>query len=270
MGYTSIEQVRPYLLVRLPLGESVQDQPLRLAGTERVRFYGGGVQSDSVKIKLLRTAEPVRQSLVVGSGPSVLGGGPIVPGSLLAASDSSLGLIYTENVDYVVAYDDATLTPVAGGALTEGSAIVVWYVPYLVAVGSEDYTLYAETGEIQRRAGGSINDGEMVRIDYRPQYLEFGDELLVSAVEEANGLIEREVDPDGNFGADQTLGAAATSRALEIICRAGATRDLAQGPERAATAQVWLKLAEAYGARADRLLQSFRPPVISPSKPRLT
>lgn len=270
MGYTSIEQVRPYLLVRLPLGDRVQDQQVRLPGTERVRFYGGGVAGDSVRVKLLRSSEPTRQSVTLGSGPVVLSGMPIVPGSVLVASDSSLGVIFTENADYVMAYDEATLTIVSGGDLSEGMTIIVWFVPYVVAVGSEDYSLYAETGEIQRLAGGMISPGETVRLDFRPQYLEFGDDLLSSSVEEANGLIEREVDPDGSFGADRTLGAAATSRALEIICRAGATRDLAQGQERAATAQVWLKLAEAYGVRADRLLQAFRPPALEPSKPRLT
>jgi hypothetical protein len=270
MGYTSIEQVRPYLLVRLPLGDTVLDQAVQLPGTERVRFYGGGVASDSVRVKLVRSSEPIRRSIVVGGGPIVLSGAPIVPGSVLVAGDSSLGLIYTENVDYVVSYDGGTLTMVAGGALSDGMTIVVWHLPYVVATGSEDYTLYAETGEVQRRAGGMINAGETVRMDFRPQYLEFGDDLLASSVEEANGLIEREVDPDGSFGADRTLGAAATSRALEIICRAGATRDLAQGQDRAATAQVWLKLAETYGARADRLIQAFHPPVLEPSKPRLT
>ena len=87
---------------------------------------------------------------------------------------------------------------------------------------------------------------------------------------EANSLVEREVDPHREFGADPVLVCAATYRALEIVCRSASAADLAgcNGQER--TAAGWMKLAADYGAVADRLLKQFRPPVIAPASPTRT
>ena len=83
----------------------------------------------------------------------------------------------------------------------------------------------------------------------------------------ANGMVENEVDPDRQFEVDPTLSAAATYRALEIVCRAAAGRELAslRGGDRIAGA--WIKLAEDYFARSGLLLRSFRPPYDGPRTP---
>ncbi|MEW6050831.1 MAG: hypothetical protein AB1644_07200 [Candidatus Zixiibacteriota bacterium] len=269
MGYTSVDQIRPYLRSRTPIGDRVTDQVVTLRDTEFVRFFGGLVQADSVRAKLLRADEPTRVSVTLGDSPTVLAGTPLVRGSVLLASDSSLGTVFKENSDFIVDYGAATVAPTAAGALSSGQTVTAWFLPYTLGVVGQDYQIKADTGEIKRLAGGVIESGETVFLDYSPQCQGFEEELLAGAVDEANGLVEREVDPDGLFGADPMLGAAAASRALEILCRAAAMRDLSTGPNQAGAAQAWLKLAEEFATRADRLLQSFHPPVAGPSGPTL-
>jgi hypothetical protein len=77
------------------------------------------------------------------------------------------------------------------------------------------------------------------------------------------------VDPDRQFGADPALQAAATYRALEIICRAAAARELSslRGEDR--TAIAWMKLADAHAERSEHLLRLFRPPYAGPSAPAI-
>jgi hypothetical protein len=149
-------------------------------------------------------------------------------------------------------------------------AATVWFEPYLLYQESSDYVVDLDRAELRRLSSGEIGDGESVYLDYAPLYAPFSDDLLNAAITEANGLVEREIDPTGLFGADPTLVAAALGRALEIICRAAATRELASGRGLEKIALSWLKLAEDHSARADHLLRSFRPPLSGPSLPTLS
>ncbi|MEW5995224.1 MAG: hypothetical protein AB1744_12655 [Candidatus Zixiibacteriota bacterium] len=92
--------------------------------------------------------------------------------------------------------------------------------------------------------------------------------MLNKAVLEANALVERDIDPDRQFGADPVLQSGATYRALEIICRASAARELSRARGEDRTALAWMKLADGYAARADQVLRSFHPPFTGPSTPQ--
>jgi len=83
----------------------------------------------------------------------------------------------------------------------------------------------------------------------------------------ANGMVETEVDPNREFEVDPTLSAAATYRALEIVCRAAASRELAASRSGDRVASVWIKLADGYSERSELLLRGFRPPYESPRNP---
>jgi hypothetical protein len=100
-----------------------------------------------------------------------------------------------------------------------------------------------------------------------PLYLSHTEEVLNNAVLEANSLVEREIDPDQLFGADPILQTVATYRALTIICRASAARELSslRGEDRSALA--WIKLADVFAEQSSNMLGSFRPPFDSPAAP---
>lgn len=270
MSYTSVEQVRGYLNSNCPLGDRVRDQAVTLIGTSPVRFFGGAVESATFVVKAIRDLQPIRKTLTLISGPKTLSPTPIIRASVIVASDSSLGTVYTENVDYVINYDTGTLEITPGGLLENGQTVTAWYQPYTVFAAGIDYVLDAARSEVKRLASGAIASGETVYLDYSPVYQDFTDELLANAVLEANGLIEREVDPSGDFGADPRLSAAAMCRALENICRAAAVRLLASRPDDDRAALAWLKLCDSYAARAEQLVKSFRPPVIGPAAPAIS
>ncbi len=266
MAYTNVELLRHTLTTPVPIQEKVTDQAVIL-GSDYVTFFNGPVEHASVTVKSIQSTSPVRTTLTLTHQRTSIVAAPLVRGSVVVASDSSLGSLYTENVDYIVDYTEGDVLIKEGGSLALGQTVTVWYVAYITYQEGSDYLLDATNGRLKRTAGGDIAVGETVWLDYQPVYASIDEELLTKAVTEANGLIEREVDPDGQFGADPTLQASATYRALEIVCHAAAARELSslRGEDR--TALAWIRLAEKYAARSERLLRSFRAPYANPNAP---
>ncbi|MBN1211420.1 MAG: hypothetical protein JXA92_02475 [candidate division Zixibacteria bacterium] len=267
MSYTNVDQVRHHLPSAGIVAELVSDQKFTLSGDGYLMFYGGAVDESSLLVKSVRNESLQRQTVMLAAEGKVLAAGPLVPGSVVVASDSSLGYIYVENSDYSVDYAVAGLSIKGDGELSVGQTVTVWMAVFMIYAVGVDYQVNFEKGEIRRLAGGGIASGETVYLDYRPVYRSFSDEILKNAVAEANGTVEREVDPEGQFGADLALVSAATSRALTIVCRVAAARELSVAPGSERKAQVWLQLAETYAAQSDKLLKSFRAPFIGPSAP---
>jgi len=266
VSYTNVELVRHHLVATFPTQEKVYDQPV-IPESDYVTFFNGPVESSSVTVKSIHSNTPTRATITLDNEKTSLASLPLVRGSVVVASDSSLGTVYAENVDYIIDYVLGDLTIKEGGGLTTGQSVTVWYQSYFVYTLGNDYQLDGNRGRLKRLSGGEIASGETVYLDYAPVYQSFNEEILAKAVLEANGLIESAVDPDGQFGADPVLQACATYRALEIICRASAARELSslRGEDR--TALAWIKLAETYAERSEQLLSSFRPPFDGPTPP---
>ncbi len=267
MSYTNVDLVRHHLVSAFPAQDKVLDQSVILEGSDYVTFFNGAVEQSSLTVKSLQSNTQTRATVTLNSERTSVDSMPLVRGSVVVASDSSLGTIYVENIDFIIDYTLAELLIKSGGALSAGQTVPVWYQNYLLYTVGSDYQLDADRGQIKRLSGGGIASGETVYLDYSPVFKSFNDEILNNAVLEANGLIEKEVDPNGQFGADPVLQACATYRALEIICRAAAARELSslRGEDR--TALAWMKLAEMYAVKSDQLLRSFRPPLDGPTTP---
>ena len=267
MSYTTVERVRTYLIASSPVADRITDLPVTLIDNLPIRFWGCALAAGTLDVKSPRSALPVRQAVLVAENGVLLSSSPIIRGSVVAASDSSLGTVYTENLDYVVDYETATLHRKSGGALTMGQSIVVWYAPMHRYAAGEDSAIDHERAEIRRMSGGEIASGETVYLDFSPVFSGYDDALLASAVNDANRLIEREVDPEAQFGADEGLSSAATFKALEIISLSAASRELSNGRGVDRVALAWLKLAESFRERALHLLGSFKAPLTGPSAP---
>jgi hypothetical protein len=267
MSYTSAEQVRHHLVIPFPIEDQVRDQLVAMSGSDYVRFYGGAVDPESFRVKSIRSRKPTRSTVTFSNGSAVIAADSIVPDSAVVASDSSLGTVYVENVDYIVDYGNGTLAVKAGGVLSSNDHVTVWFLPYALYEASSDYSLDATHGRIKRLTGGDIAGGETTWLDYRPVYVSVTDEIVDNAVAMANGMIEREVDPEGEYEADSTLSAAATYRALEIVCRAAASRELASQRGADKVAAGWMKLSDDYATRSDLLLRNFRAPYSGPRAP---
>ncbi len=267
MSYTNTELIRHHLVSAFPLAEQVNNQSLYLKGDDYVTFFNGAVDSSLLKVKSPKSNHLARAVVVLTNNPVNLSSTPIVPGSVAVASDSSMGILYTENVDYAIDYNLGTVGIKTGGALSDGTSVTVWYQPFALYTEGSDYRVKADAGQMRRLSSGSIADGETVYLDYTPLYDSFNDTILENAVAEANSLVEQQVDANGQFGADRTLQAAATKYALAIVCRTSAARELSsrRGEDRTATA--WLKLSEQYETAGERLLKQFRPSAKSAASP---
>lgn len=267
MSYTSSEQIRHHLVIPFPIEDQVMDQPVTMSGSDYVRFYGGAVDAESFRVKSIRSRKPTRTTITFSNGSTVIAANSIVPDSVVVASDSSLGTVYVENVDYIVDYGNGSLAMKAGGVLSSNDQVTVWFLPYALYESTNDYSLDATHGRIRRLAGGDIAVGETAWIDYRPVYVSVADEIVDNAVTMANGMIEREVDLEGQYETDSSLSAAATYRALEIVCRAAASRELASQGGADKVAAGWMKLSDDYATRSDLLLRNFRAPYSGPRAP---
>ncbi len=267
MSYTNADVLRQYLSSPYPTLDSVFDQPVTLRNIDAVQFFGGSVEAESVVVKSLQINELTRTTGAFVAGQLSIGGNRIVRGSVLIATDSSLGTVFTENLDYIVDYASGTITRKTGGALSDGVLYTIWYTPYTLYELDTDYELNAGDGEINRLNGGAIASGETVFLDFVPVYASFGEEVLELAAIEANALVEAEIDPQQQYGGNPVLRAAATCLGLAIVCRTSASRELSRlrGEER--TASGWIKLAESYAERGEQLIKAFRPAMTGPAAP---
>lgn len=267
MSYTTVELVRRHLAATAPVGERVYDQPVVLSGSGSVCFFGGPVEASSLVVKSVTGQELSRGSFTLNAQRLSLASQPLVRGSVVVASDSSLGVVYRENHDYIIDYAAGDLTVIQAGNLVSGTSVTVWFQSFAVHQEGVDYAAVAGPGTLRRLTDGAIADGQTVYVDFTPLHTAYDDDILNQAVAEANRLVEKEVDPEGQFGADPALQVAATSRALQVICYTAALRQLSDLRVDGRTAEAWLKLADVFAERSSRLLESFRPPVIGPASP---
>ena len=267
MSYTNIDIVKQYLVASSPVRDKYFDEPLVLPSTGWVSFFGGSVDSESLVVKSVRNEDLQQFGLCLQAGDNQLPAHPLVRGSVIVASDSSLGTIYIENDDYVVDYADGKLRLKDGGQLAVDQTVTVWYQPFIVYDAGDDYEADCVSGRLKRCPTGEIAAGETVFLDFSAVDSSYNDIILEQAVVEANGIVESEVDPQRQFGADTLLQAAATCRALEIVCNAAATREMSGLQRNDHVALAWMKLADRFVERSRSLMRAFHPPFEGPSSP---
>ncbi len=270
MPYTTPDLIRRHLISTYPLQSRVTDHSLVVPDSDWVIFWGGAVDASTCTVKALRTATLTRVAVTLNATATTFAASPVVRGSVTVASDSSLGTIFTESVDFIIDYEQGTISPASSGALLPGQAVTLWYLPYTVLTLGIDFDLDDAHGRLRRHLGGSLVSGATIHVDFTPIFAGVDDDMAASAAGTANALIECEVDPTRQFEADPILGLAATFRALELLCRTAAARELSslRGQDKVAT--VWLKLADDYAARSSTLIANFRAPITSPHSPRLS
>ncbi len=270
MSYTTIEKIRSYLAPSTAVAERIYDLLLTIRSNEYITFFGGAVDSDSIRVKSLQTNDPVRKEIQFVDGSVSFSTTEIVRGSVVVASDSSLGTIYVENDDYIIDYENGTVTVKSASSIGATATCTIWYCPYHLYQVGNDYQIDFSYGKIKALSGGTIALNESVLIDFTPCFETFDDSLLGYAVTLANSLIERQIDPDQEFENDPALESAATYSALEIVCRAVVSRELVRSNANDKTASIWIKLADHYQKRTNELIRSFVPPTNSPAAPKLT
>jgi len=267
LSYTNTELIKRFFAVSYPTRGYYVDQKLTFDSDDEIMFYNGAVEGDSFKVKSIQANDPTQKSLILQDQDNEIDNNPLVPGSVTVASDSSQTVIYIENVDYIIDYQNGMLDIKEGGALAVGQSVEIWFIKYVLYEIGEDYQVDFDKGTVRRLAGGNIASKETVYLDYEPVENLISDDMLKQAVIEGNSLIEAEIDPDNQFGADPVLQMAATYRTLEIVCHTAAARELSFRRENNDVALAWLKMADKFANRSEVLLRSFHPPYDGPTSP---
>ncbi len=267
MLYTSVEKVRQHLISAFPIQERVFDQPVVLNGVDFSTFFGGAVDDVTLVVKSVQSNDLKRAVITLGISATALGDSWLIRGTVVAASDSSLGIIYVENQDYIIDYSSGTISIKSGGALSSGQQVFIWYGSFVRYNDGSDYVVSAIDGRIRRTANSNMASGETVHLDYSPIIDTYNDVVIQNAVDEANSLIEKTIDPEQQFGIEPLIQIAATYRAVETVSRASAARELSSRRGEYNVALAWLKLAAEFAGRADELIAAFRPPISGPTGP---
>jgi hypothetical protein len=267
MSYTNLDLVKRHVsFFDFPSGVKT-DYPVAFSDVEWVDLPGRPIVESTVTVKAMKDYAPAIEHVILTDGEVPLSHQRLVPLSMTVASDSSLGIVYKENTDYAVNCTAGTIKRIADGNIQSDSEVVIWYYFYSVYTEGVDYNVDYREGMIRRLAGGGILPGQTVLVDFELSGQQISDELVGGAVQEANTIIEGQIDPDRQFGADLTLQTAATYLAVSILCRILAAGGLRTGISDRQRAVSWLALAESYRSDYHGLVKAFRPGASRMSRP---
>ena len=270
MSYTNLETVRKHINLDEIPGGLKSDVPVIFTDREDSPIPGRGIVENSVIVKAIKNYAPYSEEITPGDGVVSLSNNRLVLNSVTIATDKSLGAIYTENIDFSIDCTNGTVSRLSGGSIESGQTVVVWYYFYSVYTEGVDYSVNNQSGMVRRLPGGDIQIGQTVLLDYELSLNQLNDEFISEAVQEANAIVERQVDPNKKFGADLTLQTAATCLAVSLVCRMAAISDLRFGASSRQTALAWISLAESYRDDYKNLLKVFRPQAAGLSGPTHT
>ncbi|MFH2036806.1 MAG: hypothetical protein ABIJ45_10420 [Candidatus Zixiibacteriota bacterium] len=259
MSYTNKELANYHINFNNQLVDEQNNYEIVMSGTDWIDLPGVNLIDGSVIVKALRNSVPCSESIILGSTVLFLSKTNLVLDSVTVASDSSLGTIYTENVDYAIDYVNGTIVRLVGGSIAVNASLMIWYYFYTPYVENSDYQVIYQSGKIKRLVSGDVAENQTVYVDYQLTTSQVGEDAIVEAVAEANALIEKQVDPEGRFGADLTLQTAATYLAVSIVCRMLAIDNMKANSSSHNVAASWLSVAESYRKDFENMLKSFKP-----------
>jgi len=258
MSYTNTNLVKRHVCIDDAVAGAYADYAVVFSGSDWVTLPGRGIRSGSLLVKAIRSAVPTHEDFGFDGADISLSHSRLVRSSVTVASDSSLGTVYSENVDFCIDTERGILHRMADGAIAESEIVSVWYFHYVPYVEGTDYQVDYEAGRIRRRSGGAIQSEQSVLVDYESALTGEEDEIISAAVAEADAIIESQVDPVLRRSNDRTLQAATTFLAVSLVCRAAAGFGAGSSSPSAQGTSAWLSLAESYRRDYETLMQSFR------------
>jgi hypothetical protein len=217
------------------------------------------ILSGSETVKAKEQNQPFQENITFVNGDTAnLAHPKIVPDSVVVAGDSSLGLIYVENVDYHIDYNLGTCRRISSGSIPQGGGAVIWYLAYRVFGRGVDYDFDYQKGAIRRRSSGAIESEQKVLIDYTTEYSSLDDESIENAIVEASEQITSFIDESYRESSDRALVMAETYLAVSIICRIRAMESMS--PSKAKTGNdtgSWAAVSDMYRKEAFNIMAKF-------------
>jgi hypothetical protein len=257
MSFTTVDIVRKHILEnRIAVGD-IDSEPVKIDADSVGHLRYSPVNSGSDKIKAKEQLKPDYQEIVFDQTNQVnLLKSELIRDSVVVASNSSLGHIYQENIDYTMDYSNGIIIRIPDGDIPMANTISIWYVPYRVYTRGSDYTIDYEAGTIKRIAGGAIETGQWLYVDYASEYAFINDETITNAINEANEQVLNFIDSVYSASTDRSLVVAETYLAIAIVCRIKAMWAVSSGTKNTASA-TWSALSDQYKKDAYLMLEKF-------------
>ncbi len=252
MPFTNIDNIRKHLVDTDVTRATFNDIPLQLSGTNPAALLHQNLVGDSVVVKGKELAAPHFVKQALGDEPAFLGKSQLIPDSVAVASDTSLGTIFTENVDYQINHGSGEISRLAAGKISAGATVAIWFYAYSIYQPSSDYFVNAAAGTIRRASDSKIEDGQVVFVDYKTTTSNFSDAQIEAAIVEANDRLKQLIAAEHHHSVDQSLISAETCIALAILLRIRAAATLQENltAQPGSTARELLELAGDYDRKA--------------------
>lgn len=265
MGFSNIDLVKKHILEHELGTVGKENVACRLEGEVPFQLLHVLILSGSEKVKAKEQNTPICEMVSFTSSDTVqLSNQELIPDTVVVASDSSLGEIYTENVDYSIHYDEGKITRIPGGSIPQASSVAVWYFYFRIYIRDTDYQIDYAKGQIRRLSSGDIEDGQWVLADYTVEFALLSDEVIENAIREANDQILQIIDSAYANSTDQSLITAETHLAVSLLCNIKAMEAMTQnvtsgwGGQAHSISLAWAKMSGVYRQQAMELLKRFK------------
>lgn len=260
MPYTTKEIVKKHILDHHIGSAIISSEAVQMAASEPTQLQKQIILASSETVKAKEQTIPVRETLSFSLSDEVqLGHLNLISDSIIVASDSSLGQVFVENIDYHINYSQGTIQRLTLSAISNNFEVVIWYQFYRVYQRGIDYDINYQAGTIKRRSSGAIEAGQWVLVDYTAEYGSLDDASIENAIAEANEQINSFIDEVYRESSDRGLVMAETYLAVSIICRIKAMESLSPARAKASgnDAQSWAAISDMYRKESFNILSRF-------------
>lgn len=261
MAFTNMALVRKHILEYQVGTESVENSPFQLTGADWIQLPHISILTGSEKVKAKEQFSPTKEEVNLNpdNWTSLLHS-ELIFDSVVVASDSSLGKIYVENLDYSVDYNEGRIRSIASGVIPDNTNVVVWYLYYRIYQRDSDYQIDYSNGKIKRVLSGGIEDGQWILVDYKVEYGFLSDEIISNSILEANAQVLKFIDSAYHSSTEQSLVTAETYLAVSILCGIKAvegTDSKTLGSFAGASFSAWENLSNSYRKKAYLILSDY-------------
>jgi len=262
MAFTNLALVKKHIIEHSVGSELIRGLSFQLSDDAYIQLPHANLKVHSEKVKGKESFSPSKEKVSFESdGKASLSHSELIPDSVVVASDSSLGEIYTENVDYSVDYETGGITRIQSGSIPDERTAVVWYLFYRVYQREVDYKIDYVNGKIKRLSSGVIENGQWVILDYQIEFGSLLDEAIENAIGEAHERVLKFIDPSYHNSTDQGLVTAETYLSVSIVCNIKANQakssKMLSGTQANFLSKGWERLADIYRKQAFLILSDF-------------
>jgi hypothetical protein len=260
MPFTTIDIVKKHILENHLSSANVENERIRLLATDNIQLSSRAIANDSEKIKAKEHNVPIEKDIDFSISDTVtLSHSELIPDTVVTASDSSLGTIYTEHVDYSIDYDSGEIKRLDSGSIPSGVQIVIWYLYYRVYERGIDYDINYQNGTIRRRSSGAIESGQWVLADFTADTGGVNDDVIENSIEEANNQVLAFIDSIYHESTDRLLVDAETYMSVSIICKIRGMKSISPASVKndGKDAMSWAALSEMYRKQAYDILLKY-------------